>query len=300
MKLEDLKIMAQEQRLIGVFDNIPSEVYHHPECPGISRSDLELVHKSFQHYMARKEQAFEAIEDEESGEEEGPKSTRKDNLLLGAALHDMILLPAIFEGKYVCKPSAKKNTKEGKVIHAEFEAANKGKVALPLKIWNQVHAMGLQVKAHPLVQGIMEGAKTEQTIFWYDSKTRLLCKCRPDIMREDGIIADIKSTVDASFPSFRKSIVNYSYDRQAAFYLRGASDGAGKKYNSFIFIAVEKTPPYAIAIYNVNDAVIEVGNKLCDNDLEKVLHANKQNTFGYPMEIQDIDMAPFGFCVDDR
>ncbi len=53
-------------------------------------------------------------------------------------------------------------------------------------------------------------------------------------------------------------MANNGYDVQAAFYLDMANlCGLDKKY--FIFIACEKEPPYATAVYQLDEASIECG-----------------------------------------
>lgn len=49
--LNTLIAMAEKGELIGSFNDIPIEVYHHPRCPGVSSSQLKTVLKrSFSHW----------------------------------------------------------------------------------------------------------------------------------------------------------------------------------------------------------------------------------------------------------
>lgn len=296
MDLKELQALESERRLVGIFDNIPNEVYHHPDCPGISKSDLDLIHQSVRHWQAKRE---------------FPKKEPTPAMLFGSAFHDLILLPDLFPTKWgvkvkkekppkVKKKSAKDITPEEVTVDVIPEEVVDDRHLFKEEEWDALHAMADQFHAHPIAKAIMDGARCEQTLFWYDEKTGILCKCRPDIMRTDGILADLKSASDGCFNEFRRAIVNYNYDKQSAHYLIGASTVMKRKYETFLFIVVEKTPPYCMAIYNVNEAVIEAGAKLRDEDLQKLIHSNKANRFGYPMEIQEIDMAVFGFSLGDR
>jgi exodeoxyribonuclease VIII len=298
MQLQELQKLAEDHQLEGVYDNIPNEVYHHPDCPGISKSDLDLIRQSYRHWLAKGQY---------------PKKAPTPALLFGSAFHDLILLPDLFPTKWGVKEEKEKKPKEKKKTKKELaempvveEVIEEQPVVEDKRHlfkedeWEALHSMRDQFLAHPIASQIMDGAKCEQTIFWRDKKTNILCKCRPDIMRKDGILADLKTSSDGSFNVFRKDIVTWSYDKQAAHYLMGASAATGRRYESFLFIVVEKVPPYCIAIYNVNEAVLEAGAKLREEDLDKFFSSNKDNRFGYPIEIQEIDMAAFGFSIGDR
>jgi len=69
-------------------------------------------------------------------------------------------------------------------------------------------------------------------------------------------VIDLKSTLDASERGFAKSVRQYGYHFQVAYYLEGLKL-AGEKPNTFIFLAVEKKAPYATAAYKVSTAEIE-------------------------------------------
>lgn len=98
----------------------------------------------------------------------------------------------------------------------------------------------------------------EQSIYWVDEQTQELCKIRPDIILDDKMY-DLKSTRDAGVSSFTKSIKQYSYYRQAAFYLRGAKE-LGLEINSFGFIATDDLEPATSTVFHrLGDSAIERG-----------------------------------------
>ena len=78
------------------------------------------------------------------------------------------------------------------------------------------------------------------------------CKGRLDYVVDD-VIVDLKTTEDASPAAFARSIANYRYHVQAAHYLALASE-LGMDAKRFVFIAVEKEAPYAIARYELDPA----------------------------------------------
>ena len=79
--------------------------------------------------------------------------------------------------------------------------------------------------------------------------TGLQCKCRPDwISADGGILVDLKTTEDASPREFQRSIAKWRYHVQAGWYMAGIEAAYGTRPSGFIFIAVEKKPPFAVGV----------------------------------------------------
>jgi hypothetical protein len=122
-------------------------------------------------------------------------------------------------------------------------------------------AMGRTVLRHPAAAMLLGlPGKAETTHMWTDASTGLECKCRPDWLTDDGsIVVDLKTTKDASPRGFKQSVANYRYHVQAAWYLHGLEQATGKRPDQFIFICVESTAPYAVAVYAADAEMIERG-----------------------------------------
>jgi hypothetical protein len=108
----------------------------------------------------------------------------------------------------------------------------------------------------------------EASGYWIDEETGMLCRCRPDLYREDiKIMVDVKSTQSASASDFSRSTVNYGYHAQEAFY----SDGwraLNKSVDGFVFIAWEKEKPFAYAVYETPPSIVEEGRALMRSALK--------------------------------
>jgi hypothetical protein len=74
------------------------------------------------------------------------------------------------------------------------------------------------------------------------------------------MISDLKTTTDASPRSFERAMYTFGYFLQAAHYLKGAQ-AIGIPAEHFCIIAVEKQPPFAVAIYRVMDEIIAIGER---------------------------------------
>jgi len=84
-------------------------------------------------------------------------------------------------------------------------------------------------------------------------------KCRPDYYKEDiGIVVDLKTTDDASPQGFSKAVANFGYHTQASFYLKVLESMELNAFK-FVFIAVEKKPPYMVGIYELDYESLQKG-----------------------------------------
>lgn len=178
-------------------------------------------------------------------------------------------------------------------VQAEWLTNNGTRTVLTQEQWDMLHGMREAVMAHPAASALltMVPGQAELSVYWNDSETGALCRCRPDYWRQDDLLVDLKTTEDASPEGFSKSIANYRYDVQAAYYLDGVNQATGRKPRQFVFIAVEKKPPYAVGVYTLDAETLMLGRAQYQSDLLKysVCLAN-DNWPGYGDKIQKISM----------
>jgi exodeoxyribonuclease VIII len=149
--------------------------------------------------------------------------------------------------------------------------------------------MRKRIFAHPAANTILNMAGIcEQSYQWKDSETGEICKSRPDFHTADNsLLVDLKTTEDASMFGFQKSIHSFRYHVQAAWYLRSLAEA-----EQFVFIAVEKKPPYLVAVYNASKEMVEAGNRAADKNLALLAECRKSNKWvGY----SDIQQEGLGF-----
>lgn len=244
--------------------------------PEVSKSGLDQVRRSPLHYWSRYLNPDRAIE---------PPTPA---MILGSALHARVLEPHLFADEYIVAPEGiDRRTKEGKLRWADFEAEAEGRTVLKVEDAAQIEAMAAAVHRHPAASLVLRlPGKCEQSYFWKDEASGEQCKCRPDWHSDDRrIIADVKTTEDASPKGFAKSVIKYRYHVQAAFY----SQGIGAE--QFLFIAVEKKPPYAVAVYATPPELIERGQSESAEDLRLLATCRATNKWpGYGDEIQALTL----------
>ena len=220
----------------GIYDGISNEAYHANDA--LSKSGMVYFDRYPAYYKYRQEH---------------PQDTTKA-MLDGTQFHTATLEPDRYRKEYTVAPACDRRTKAGKALWSEFTADNTGKVIVPQKDWDMVAGMVASIEANEDARSYLSGGLVEQSVFWDDPEYGFPCQCRPDYMKPGeyskyGQVIDLKSCQDATFNAFQKQIVNYKYHWQAAHYLNGLNQVAPHEYTEFIFIAVEKTPPYTCCVY---------------------------------------------------
>lgn len=270
--------MTNNLNKLGILDGVPNAEYH--AINAVNKSALDKIAKSPAHYLYSKKFP------------EPPTPAMQ----FGSALHDALLLPTEFSSRYAEAPSLDKRTKEGKALFEKFQTENAGKEIVRADDMEAIRGMVESVKAHKEAAAHLEAGQSELSCFWVEPTTELLCKCRPDLLLDGGTVVDIKTTQDASLGAFQKTIANLRYHVQAAWYLDGIRNF--KAVDSFVFIAIEKEPPYACAVYMLDEAAIEAGRAAYRKDLATLYGCMKTEYWpGYPEEIQAISLPVWAWST---
>lgn len=183
-------------------------------------------------------------------------------LALGHATHCAILEPDRFSESFVAAPRFDKRTTEGKKGWAEFQAENAGRETLPQDEFDLCVRMRDAVWAHPTASELLRGKGiNEASAFWIDPDTGVACKGRLDRLTDLGgwpVIVDVKTTRNASRQPFSKDLYFLHYHQQAAMYLEGLAVVAPHP-RKFMFIAIEKEPPFCPAVYELEEDALTIG-----------------------------------------
>lgn len=170
----------------------------------------------------------------------------------GTAYHHRILQPeiysdvvAVFEGR------RDKRTK----VYQEFLAEHDSKIILNKTESDIIEAMAEALYKNKIATGLLLSAdKLEQPVYWTDSTTGMKCKALVDIISTEHLFgADLKTCKDISRTGLKKAFWNYRYDIQDAFYLRGLRKHLKHIEPAFYFVCQEKTPPFDVAIVELDD-----------------------------------------------
>jgi hypothetical protein len=267
----------------GIYGHLTNSEYRALE--GVSISYLKEIARSPAHF---KELVANPI-------------TPSPDMKLGTAFHAALLEPDRFKDAYVIAPVIDKRTKVGKQAWEDFVREHSGKEAIDAESYELVLKMADAVHKHPTAKKLLTGGVAEQSVFWRCPVTDVLCKCRPDyLIEKKGIVVDIKTTYDASEFAFKKSIAKYGYHLQTAFYLEGVGINLGRVLSDFVHVVVEKTPPYAVGIYVLDDVSIAEAAKEIKRLLDIYSNCLKTNQWpGYPDTIQNVTIPAYLFKGDE-
>lgn len=264
---------------VEVIEGMSNADYH--AHPAISASGLKLIGKSPLHYWA----AY--LDPDREPREETPA------LKLGTAIHTAVLEPDRFRQEYVVAPQVDRRTKDGKETWAAFEAecAAGGKTPISADDFSTCEKISHRLREHPAAQVLFKSGVAETSMFWTDPETGVQCKCRPDWLISGVACVDVKSTTDASPAAFARACANYEYHMQAAWYLDGIRSCTNDDVSAFIFAAFEKDTPHAVAFYNADPDMIELGRREYRRRLAIYADCLKSNTWpGYPASITNLSL----------
>lgn len=225
---------------------------YHADTGFIGKSGLDLISQSPFHYWAR------YLDPERIEPEPTPA------MVFGELVHAVLLEPERAAAEYVVAPAGlDRRTKEGKAWVAE----NAHKHVVSATDWEAAQRMRSALVANEFVRKALERGVAEQPIRTTHPDTWAGLKAKPDWFDVDsGLVLDLKTTVCAAKADFAKSVVRYRYHVQEAFY-RDVLQWAGYEVKRFVFAAIEKTHPYAMAVYELPAEAVEHGRKLYERDL---------------------------------
>lgn len=265
----------------GLHESVPACDYHGKHLGLVSKSALDLVHRSLAHYQAW---ICGALPDKSS-----------EDLDLGAAFHCALLEPDLFPQFYAIEPDfGDCRKKENKAARDAWRAEHEGCHFIAPEQDAAIRGMAKAVHAHPIAAKAVRDGVPELTVRWKDRDTGLECKSRADYyVRARRMVVDIKSARDASAAGFRKAVAEYRYHVQDALYRAGFA-AVGEPIQHFMFVVVEKVPPHAIATYVLDVDAIQRGHEHAARDMAKLAQAVERNEYpGYPVGIQTLDLPPW-------
>jgi hypothetical protein len=180
-------------------------------------------------------------------------------LVVGRAVHARILEPESFAERFAIAPKVDRRTKAGKEAWAAFCGAHPDAAHLSESDGELIEGIAEAIEGHPLASALLRNGDPELSGFWIDPETGVNCRCRFDWLRSDRTGVDLKTTTDASPDAFQRSIAKYGYHVQAAWYAMGYQAITGEALTDFVFLCVEKAPPYAVGLYRIDSAALELG-----------------------------------------
>ena len=238
--------------------------YHADSANSVSHSELEVFRRSPRLYYGRFIMA------------EWPRE-ETDAFDLGTVLHAEALGQPSEHGVIPQSVLSATGARTGAAWKA-FEAEHAGKILLKEAEYEPVAGMLDSIRRHPVAARMMgcEG-HNEYSIRWRDGITGLTRRARLDRLT-GRVIVDLKSCRDASPKAFAQAAANLGYHRQAAWY-QDAVRALTDEELPFVFVAVEKQPPYTCEVYELDLQFLENGRNENRSDLLRLADCRKSDVW---------------------
>jgi hypothetical protein len=265
----------------GVHPRMPSGRYHQRELGVVSKSALDKIDRSPLHYRA--------WVDGELPDNDTPA------LLFGRAFHASLLEPEVFAKEFVEQPDfGDMRSSANRADRDAWAKEHPGATVITTETMRLLRNMSASVRKHPLGRQLLKEGEPELTVVWNDDETGLKCKCRADYyVPRHELVVDAKSALDASPEQFRRDIAKYRYHVQDALYRAGFS-AADKPVQHFVFLAVEKSPPFAVAIYELDSDAIGRGYTSARRNIDTLADCLRKDKWpGYSESIQSLELPPW-------
>jgi len=176
------------------------------------------------------------------------------SMLFGRIVHDLVLEPAKKPFWDVMPDGLDGRTKAGKDWKAGITLA--GLEPITGEVYETAQGCVRSVLGHPYMREALANCKTEVSIF--SERDGIKIKGRLDVVCNNGLLFDLKTTTDARPESFQRDFFKLGYYLQAKWYvdLYNAERGDLPEATRFGICAVESDAPYAVQLYSVDDEAL--------------------------------------------
>lgn len=239
-------------------------------------------------------------------------------LVEGDAIHAAVLEPDRFKSDYRVAGQCEATKKDGKrcenpgkhldkflgwLCGTHVKQSDPGDLVKMEKVIDEdTSAMCLKIRDSVLVRHrraralLTRRGRAELTGSCRDRETGLMQKIRADFLPDDlSVNVDLKSTLDASRVAFSKSIYKFGYFLQQGHYNYGL-ELLENPVRSHVLIAVEKEPPYLVAVYELDPDVVWAGRELARQLRRKLLECLEANAWpAFPDRVQRIGIPGWGW-----
>lgn len=253
---------------LGVVYDMPAAQYH--AIPAMSNSALSALKRSPRHYWAAYLNP------------DRPDRVETAPMFTGTLAHCAMLEADAMAARYIVVPEdaprrptaaqwgAKKPSDDSRAAMSwwtDFNQRAAGRAVVAAEQYEATRQQIAAVRAVPELAAVLASGASEVSFFWIDPETGVHCKARADHVHRlaDGrvILLDLKTSSDVSPEQFARSVWNFGYHRQDAWYSRGYELASGCAVAAFMFGAVSSDYPHIAVPYLLDDAAKALGAEQC-------------------------------------
>lgn len=264
--------------MIPGIHTLTNEDYH--AAPGISKTGLWTIHTKTPFHFRYGERKASSFFD------------------LGKVAHTAILEPHLLDGAVMKGPADRRGNKWKDATAA---AADAQVVLLTEDDHAKVFRIRDSADKNATLRALRPGLVVEQSGFALDPETGVLCRCRPDgYQPSSGIILDLKTTTDGGASAFARSVANFGYHVQDAFYSFVWDEA--QLYcepttpprcgvQGFVFVVVETTAPYVTSTYELDPSAVDEGRAIYRAALARYAECARADVWpAYPDEPEPLKL----------
>lgn len=241
----------------GIYPRIPDTVYHGDPYSLSSSGARTLISCTPAKYL----------------EDRNTPPKPKPHYDFGHAAHLMVL--GAGAQLFIMDPTKHGLTKDGKVAavpaatsmwkQTEQAAREAGKTCIRKDQLDVVQRMAGKVFTHPVASTLLAAGTPEVSAYHHDDETGVRLRARfdflPDRPGKRLIIVDYKTADDASQEAFEKAVARFGYFQQQPWYVDAAIEQGLDDDPGFLFIVQEKTPPYLVAVHQIEPDWVDYGRR---------------------------------------
>lgn len=235
----------------GVFKGMPEVEYH--ARPELSSTEARLILQSPAKYRWRKDHP--------------PLIAPSKKFDVGSAVHAKVLgvgCEVVVIPQEVLASNGAISTSAAKAFVAD--AREQGLIPLKREEFEPIDAQAEAVLAHPGARALFgQAGDAEVTVIGTDPVSGVAVRARFDFLptgvKAGGpsrVAVNMKTTRDGSPKAFTRAIADYGYDVQRSWYLDALRYVTGEDAE-LVFVAVEKEPPYLVAVHQLPTMWAEMG-----------------------------------------
>ena len=252
-------------------NDLSNESYQNDFRTYLSSSDIRRLLRSPAHYK-------------------NPTRIESPAMAFGTLVHTFVLEPNVAEARYRTRADVDGRTKEGKAVR-DWEASlatQQGIQFVSRADYDAAVSIASAVRTHLGCVSILSGGLAEVS-GTADDFNGIAARIRPDYLTDEHII-DLKTCQDGRSDAFSRSIMTFGYAIQASWYCDIAQAIDGKK-RKFYWVAVEKDAPFAVAVYEASDAMLEYGRAQYKKAIELYRECAAMDLWpAYSQQVQTLDL----------
>jgi hypothetical protein len=183
---------------------------------------------------------------------------------------------------------------------ARDQAHAEGKIPALKDEYRQAVLMRRAVRYHPIAGSLFDSGDAEMSLYTTDPDTGIKLRARPDWMtqRRDGRLwlVDLKTCADADPETFGRTAHKWGYHLQFAWYHTVARLLELDESPAFVFVNVEKEPPYLVSVCELDLDAYQLGRA----DMRRAIRIYQQCTEtgvwpGYAEDVHSISLPPWAY-----